>query len=211
MIQRVLAVGVAVLLCGSALAEQITIKNAGFETTDPVLAVGGWTNALVDWSGPPAAGDSFIEYIDTFSSEGTNHLGIQNNEEVSQDLGVPALPNTTYILTVGVGRRNATFTVEGNQSTFGLYAGGDNADGGTLLGAKTYDAFPLADLTFVDDSLTVTTGDTVPAGNLVISLRTTGPQRAHFDNIRLEAIPEPSALALAMLGLIGVAARLRRR
>jgi hypothetical protein len=211
MIRRVLAAGLAVMLCGTAFAEQVVVNNASFEVTDPVLDVGGWTNALVDWSSPAVEGDSFIEYIDTFSSEGNNHIGIQNNEEVSQDLGVPVLPNTMYILTVGVGRRNASFTVEGNQSTYGLYAGGDLADGGTLIGDKSYDAFPLADLTFVDDSLTVTTGDTVPDGNLFISLRTTGPQRAHFDNIRLEAVPEPSALALAMLGLLGLAHRIRRR
>jgi hypothetical protein len=101
--------------------------------------------------------------------------------------------------------------VEGNQSTYGLYVGGDAEAGGTLLGAKSYDAFPLSDLTFVDDSLTVTTGDTVPAGNLVISLRTTGPQRAHFDNIRLEAIPEPSSLVLALLGMLALVARRRSR
>jgi hypothetical protein len=131
--------------------------------------------------------------------------------EVLQDLGVPVLPNTTYNLTVGVGRRNATFTVSGNESRFGLYAGGDAADGGTLIGDATYDAFPLADLTFVDQTLSVTTGAVVPAGNLFISLRSTGVNRAHYDNIRLEAVPEPSTLALASLALLGLVARLRRR
>ena len=209
MIRRVLAISLVAVLSGSVFAEQIVVKNASFE--EPVQGPGGWTNDLPEWSGPPAAGDSFIEYIDTFHSEGVNHLGIQNLEEVSQDLGVPALPNTTYNLTVGVGRRNASFTVEGNASNFGLYVGGDLADGGTLIGELTYDAFPLADLTFVDQTLSVTTGDTVPAGNLFVSLRTAGPSRAHFDNIRLEAVPEPSTLALAMLGLLGMTQWIRRR
>jgi hypothetical protein len=209
MIQRFLAVVVAVTLCGSAFAEQIAIKNPGFEA--PAQALGGWTNDLPDWSGPPAAGDAFIEYIDTFNSEGVNHLGIQNGEEVSQDLGVPLLPNTTYTLTVGVGRRNATFTVEDNDSRFGLYVGGDLADGGTLLADASYNAFPLADLTFVDQTLTYTSGDTVPAGNLVVSLRTAGGSRAHFDNVRLEAVPEPATLALALVGLLGLVGRMRRR
>jgi hypothetical protein len=113
-------------------------------------------------------------------------------------------------LTVAVGRRNATFTVAGNESRFGLYVGGDAAGGGTLVADATYDAFPLADSTFVDQSLSYTTGATVPAGNLFISLRSTGVNRAHWDNIRLTAVPEPASATLLLLGLLGVSGRRRR-
>jgi hypothetical protein len=211
MIRRVLAVCCVMALCGNVFAEQIVVKNASFE--DPILNAGGatWTNTYPDWNPPPAVGDAFVEYIAGFASDGVNHIGVQNGQEVSQDLGVPLLPNTTYNLTVSVGRRNATFTVADNDSRFGLYAGGDLGDGGTLVADASYNAFPLADLTFVDQSLSYTTGDSVPAGNLFISLRTAGGSRAHFDNIRLEAVPEPSAMVLAAVGLLGVFGRLRRR
>lgn len=200
------------LFAASVNADQIAVKNASFEVSDPVLAAGGWTNTLSDWDGPANAGDAFIEYIGGFSSEGNNHIGMAQGAEVSQDLGVPALPNTTYALTLGVGSRNASFTVAGNESRFGLYVGGDAEAGGTLLGDGTYDAFSIgSDITFVDTTLQITTGNSVPAGNLFLSLRSTGVNRAHFDNIRLSAVPEPASFGLAVMGLIGLAARSRRR
>ena len=203
-------IALACLLTATAQADQIAVKNAGFE--DPVQDVGGWSNDLPDWAGPTNAGDSFIEYIDTFHSEGNNHLGMAQGAEVSQDLGVPALPNTTYQMTVGVGRRNASFTVAGNLSTFGLYVGADALDGGTMLATASVDASLLAaDLMFEDYSLTYTTGDTVPAGNLFVSLSSTGVNRAHFDNIRIATVPEPASFGLAVMGLLGLAARSRRR
>lgn len=211
MIRKSLAVLLAAWFCSSAYAAPLEVKNASFETTaEDGFAAGSWTNTLVDWSGPPTATDAFIEYIDGFSADGTNHVGIQNNEEVSQDLGITLQPNTTYNLTVGVGRRNASFTVDGNESRYGLYVGADAGDGGTLLSEGLYNAFPLSDSEFVDQSLSYTTGDSVPDGNLFISLRSTGPGRAHFDNVRLEAVPEPASIGLALLGMLGLMA-IRRR
>jgi hypothetical protein len=142
-----------------------------------------------------------------------NHLGIQNGQEVSQDLGVPLLPNSVYELTVGVGNRNATFTpTDGTQaSTFGLYLGGDAAGGGALLADTTVDAGPLGVSTFADYSMTYETGDVVAAGNLFVSLRTTGNGRAHYDNIRLSVVPEPSAFVLVGLAGLGLLRQRRRR
>ncbi len=200
----------ALVLFGSAVAsaESVTVANYSFE--DPALDVGGWTNTLPNWDGPANAGDSFIEYIAGFKSDGVNHLGMAAGAEVSQNTGVAVKPNTTYQLTVGVGRRNSGFTPANNASRFGLYVANDAQAGGTLLGDAVYNASGLADSTFVDQTLTVTTGASVPAGNLVISLRSTGGGRAHYDNIRLTAVPEPSSLVLAVLGLLGLA-RMRRR
>lgn len=210
-IYQALTLAVVVCMCGSARAESVAIQNASFE--DPVLNAGGWTNELVDWDGPPVAGDSFIEYIAGFSSDGNQHIGIQATQEVSQDLGVPVKPNTQYTLTLGVGKRNANFSPAGQASTFGLYAGGDFADGGTLLGEATYDASGLPDLTFVDQSVVITTSDAIPTGNLFLSLRTTGAGRAHYDNIRLDAIPipEPSSMVLAGLAALGCLIVRRKR
>ncbi len=192
-------------------AEPISIKNASFE--DPAQDPGGWTNTYPDWEAPPATGDAFVEYIDGFSSEGVQHIGVQNSEEVSQDLGVALVPNSIYELTVGVGNRNANFSpTDGTQaSTFGLYLGGDAGAGGTLLADSTVDAGPLGESTFADFSLSYETGDTVADGNVFISLRTTGGGRAHYDNVRLNVVPEPSSIALLSLAGLGLLLGSRRR
>jgi hypothetical protein len=202
MIRNALAVALALMMAAGAMADPVTIANFSFE--DPAQDPGGWTNTLPSWDPPPVAANAFIEYIAGFTSDGVNHLGMEQGGEVSQNLGVSLLPNTTYDLTVGVGRRNATFTVAGNESRYGLYVGGDAGGGGTLLADATYDASPLADSTFVDRTLTYTTGGTPPAGNLWVSLRSTGVNRAHYDNVRLTAVPEPSCIMLVLCGLMGL-------
>lgn len=208
MLRYFVPLALVMLIGATASAESIAVKNSGFE--NPAQAAGGWTNTLPDWDGPTNAGDAFIEYINGFKSEGVNHIGMAAGAEVSQNLGIPAKPNTTYELKVGVGKRNVGFSVPGNESRFGLYVGNDAAAGGVKLADAVYDISGLADSTFEDKTLKFTTGATVPAGNLFISLRSSGPGRAHYDNVRLSAVPEPSSLVLAVLGLVGLA-RIRRR
>ncbi|MCA9197302.1 MAG: PEP-CTERM sorting domain-containing protein [Planctomycetales bacterium] len=204
---------VLALACSSVFADAVPVANHSFEEPAMPLESGAtWTNDLPGWNGPANAGDSFIELIGGFAADGQGHLGMAANAEVSQDLGVALSPNTMYTLSVAVGRRNASFTVEGNESRFGLYAGGDAEDGGALLVDGTYDAFPLQDSEFVDQSVSFTTGEAVPAGNLFVSLRSTGANRAHWDNIRVDAtlVPEPSSLALVAFGFLGLLARRRK-
>ena len=128
-------------------------------------------------------------------------------------MGVSLQANSVYTLTVGVGNRNTGFTpTDGSQaSTFGLYAGGDAGDGGTLLAESTVDAGPLGESSFADFSLVYETTDALEAGDLFVSLRTTGGGRAHYDNVRLEVIPEPTSLTLIGIAGLGLMSLRRRR
>ena len=87
---------------------------------------------------------------------------------------------------------------------------GDPAQGGgTLLGDAFFDASTIAEGTFADQELVVMTEGAVPAGNLFLSLQSTGPNRAHFDDVRLAAVPEPATWVLALVGFLGLVYRRR--
>jgi hypothetical protein len=202
------------LLCmaaSPAMSEMIEVKNPSFES--PALSPGGWGYDVDDWiTPPPADQDAFIEYINGFAADGNQHLGMENGIEVWQMLSVAAQPQTVYTLTVAVGNRNLGWNPAGSEARYGLFAGGP-AQGLSLLGDDYFDASTIAESSFADQTLVVTTGDVVPSGRLFISLQSTGPVgRAHFDNVRLSAVPvpEPTALALFGLGFLGLVARRRK-
>ena len=212
LVRTTLATLAVLALTSFAFGEAIDVTNSSFE--EPAMDPGGWTNDLPEngWTQLPEAGSAFIEHIVDFSSDGLQHLGMAQGAEVFQDLGVGLTPNTTYTLTVNAGNRNANFTPEGQASTFGLYLGNSATDGGTLLVSGTFDAFTLAEASFSDDlSVNYATGDTVDAGNLFVSLSSTGEGRAHFDNIRVDAVPEPGAGLLACMAALGIMVIRRRR
>lgn len=200
-------------------AASIPVVNASFEAQ--ALGPGGWSDQTPPgWTEPvPDGGDSFTEYLSPnfIPLDGLNHQGIQNRSWIAQNLGVPVTPYTDYYLTVDVGRRNASFTAAGNQSRYELWAGAPGAVGSVLLAGNTYDAFPLPDLTMVEDTAFGSTGGAVPVGNLWVWLGVLSADRAHFDNVRVDAftnIPEPSSITLLGLGgaiLYGMARRRRRK
>ncbi|MEM7383360.1 MAG: LamG-like jellyroll fold domain-containing protein, partial [Verrucomicrobiota bacterium] len=196
----VLAASFFLLLGQGAFAAPIPVTNASFET--PALDAGGWNNDLSDWLGQagPSDGGAFIEYIDGFVSDGSQHVGTQNGYYVFQNLGVPWEANATYTLTVGVGNRNANFSPAGALAIIGLTtldaapavdnslgaANGnelaDSAVASMMADSGAYDASSFNDVT-----LTFETGATVPAGNIVIFLGDDASDgRAHFDNVRLD-------------------------
>ena len=202
-----------------ASAEPVAVGNHSFELPDLPLESGAtWTNTYDNWDTPDAEGDAFVEMIDGFFTDGEQHIGMQNgiNGEVSQAVGLLS-PNTIYTLTVDVGKRNENFNpADGtNWAEFGLYVGADRQAGGTKLATTLVDPSALDDGAFMlDQTLSYTTGDTVPAGDLYISLALAdgASGRAHYDNIRLDAsaVPEPAAGLLAMMGALA-GMTLRRR
>jgi hypothetical protein len=210
-----LGIALAVLLLASpTFAAVIPVNNASFE--EPDLTGGGptWTNDLVDWTQLPAAGDAFIEYIPgppLFASDGVQHLGTAQGAEVYQDTGVGLAADSVYTLRVDIGNRNDSFTEAGNASTIGLYAGASALDGGTPLATTSFDANFLLDGTFAGPlTLDYVSNGSPPSGNIFISLQSTGANRSHFDNVRLDVVPEPSSITLVFLALLGVV-RLRRK
>jgi hypothetical protein len=210
----VLLCAVALLLTtGAAQAAPITVNNFSFE--DPDVGNGGatWSNVTPPgWQEPTAdGGDSFTEEIGGFTSHEEQHEGIQNGSFIWQDLGVPAQALTEYTLTVAVGNRNAQYSPPGNVSRFQLLAGGPT---GTVIATRDVDASTIGTSTFMDFSAIGATGAAAPTGNLTIRLATAGLERAHFDNIRLDAVPIPEpATAVGAVGLAacGLMARRCRR
>jgi hypothetical protein len=201
-----MALTASAVLASVASADPVAIANSSFEMPDLTSGGNTWTNTYPDWDEPATPGDAFVEFISGFAADGMQHIGVATNGEVSQNLGVQLLPNTIYQLTVAVGHRNTFVAATGNESTFGLYVGGDAAAGGTLLAESVVDAFPIPVGTFEDFTLTYTTDAAPPSGDLYIALSSGGGNRGHFDNIRLDAsaIPEPSTLALVAVAVIAM-------
>jgi hypothetical protein len=217
---HILLAALALAMAGVAglHAAPITVNNFSFE--NPKLGSGGWTNNILDptlgaadpqWTGRDGNndGDTFVEYIGGFRSEGNQHLGMQNNYYVFQNLGVPYQPNTTYKLTVGVGYRNANQSGTLSTTWIGLTALDEPpSDTNVLPGTNTNDQLandPLLTATstsvdsvalnnataatFTDVTTQYTTGATPPVGNIVVFLGDDADGvRSHFDNVRLEAV-----------------------
>jgi len=171
-----------------------------------------WSDINQDWGDDAGASpDEFTEFISGFAADRAQHTGIQNSSSVRQDLGDTYAATTVYTLTVAVGNRDG-FVSAGNQSILRLA----DASDGSILTESVADASLIPVGTFEDRSLIFTTSALGgPIGNAIrIELAVGDPAggRAHFDNVRLDAtvIPEPAAVLLFGIGLLGIAARTGR-
>jgi hypothetical protein len=127
-----------------------------------------------------------------------NIVAYSNGGSFLQTLtGVSLLPNSTYTLSVDVGRR---FDITGATYSIAL------TDGSNVFCSKSGSNSSITAGTFANIVLTCPTGAIVPAGDLGIDL-TGGGLQVDFDNVRLNvqsgsvATPEPGALLLTLIGL----------
>ena len=197
-------------LTGGAWGDSVPIQNASFETTNPLVAscagpetclfnfgpIPGWSTAGAGSFEPSSS------YFNLPLPDGSI-LAYTNGGSLSQTLtGISLLANSTYTLSIDVGRRFDVLAA--NYSIF-LY------DGASVLCTTSASNGSIAAGSFIDATLTCTTGASVPSGFLGIVLSGDGRQ-VDFDNVRLDVVstPEPSVLVL-MLTTLGVAGLLFAR
>lgn len=166
-------------------AVPVAVGDFSFEGNS--LTAGQWNNNLdPEWkeTAGPNNGAGFEEFITGFTADGTDHLGMEINHNVWQDLAVTYQPNTRYTLTVAAGNRNGS-TQSGNQSQYLL------ADStGAIYATGIFNASTLPGQTFADAPALVfdTPTNTASIGKTIrILLQARGGGRSHFDKIRLDA------------------------
>ena len=201
------------LLGTSVWAVPIAVTNHSFEAPDVSSGGNTWSDVNLNWGDDAgASGDEFTEMIAGFAADGLQHTGVQAMSSLMQDLGDTYAARTRYTLSVGVGNR-ANFTSAGNQTIVRLA----DATDGSILAESIFDASLIPVGAFEDRSLSYITGAAGGSiGNAIrieLAVGDAAFGRAHFDNVRLDAtvIPEPGAIVLLGLGLLGVAARTWRR
>ena len=182
----------SVLIALPSMAVPITLGDPSFETNS-VGASPSWDNNIgPEWTGTNGQnnGGAFEEYASNIiAADGTDHLGMEDNYNVWQDLGVTYQANTTYTLTVAVGNRPGS-TQSGNLSQYRLT--GPLQGSANPFASGAMDGSTVASGTFTNaPALVLNTAVTTNAvGQTIrILLRARGNGRSHFDNIRLDATP----------------------
>jgi len=225
----VLACGV-LAACPGAHGDLIAIDNPGFE--NPALADGewGWSMDNQGW-GYFANGGNLGPWNPTTDDypgqapEGLNVGWTEPGDGVpggfAQVLTATLTAGMTYTLTVEVGD---ALTYTGGGYAVQLLAGGTPhtpgtgkdytgpVTGGTLL-AQDNNSLTIADGTFRTSTVTYTYNPALHSGllgeRLQIRLLALHATETEFDNVRLDAIPEPASLSVLALG--GLALLRRRR
>jgi hypothetical protein len=205
--QSLVTAVIAVVLALCAKSAPVTVGDYSFEGN--TLTVGAYSNNLApEWTGTGGSnsGNAFEEYIPDFASQGTDHLGMELNYDVWQDLGASYQANTRYTLVVAAGNR-AILSQAGNLTQYLL------ADStGTLYATGVWDAYANVPAgSFADAPALVfdTPDNTTAIGKTIrILLRARGNGRSHFDNIRLAAtsLLPPGAATLGNLDATAVTA-----
>jgi hypothetical protein len=195
-------------LASGAWGDSVSIQNASFEITNTLDQPCTGSTACFN-NGPVPGWTTLASGFGSFAPTSTyfslplpdgNIVAFTNGGILEQTLaGISLLPNSVYTLSVDVGRR---FDVGLANYSLSLL---DGSNIFCTTGSTSNASITLG--TFADITLTCATGATVPGGLLGIELSGDGRQ-LDFDNVRLDvaagtvATPEPSVLALTLVGLL---------
>jgi hypothetical protein len=178
---------------GQAGATPIPITNAGFES--PVLTNGAFTlGSIVGWSGAGVFNPTTGQFPGE-APEGQN-TGFSNGTSLLQALSSMLAADTTYTLTVLVGDRLDTafpgYSVQ-------LLAGSTVLSECVTCVTPQNGSFALVTVTYSTGA-----SDPLIGQPLSIALGSAGLQ-TNFDDVRLDAVPEPTSIPLLASGLGAVA------
>jgi hypothetical protein len=201
-VQGALIVALLSGLTGQAGATSIPITNAGFES--PALTNGAFQQAnILGWSGSGGVFNPTTAHFPGEAPEGQN-TGFSNGQPLSQTLTIVLAANTTYTLTVLVGDRLDTafpgYHVQ-------LLAGSTILSECATCVTPQNGSFSLVTVTYSTGA-----SDPLIGQALSIVLGSDGLQ-TNFDDVRLDAVPEPTTIAFLGSGgaVAGVAWCRRRR
>jgi len=200
-----LALGVAVT--ASSASASLVVLNSSFEAPD----VGVFAGSADDWTqlgvGADGAGVLNGGFFGITVPDGDQVAFANPGIGLSQVLVDVLTADTLYKLTVAIGTRDRAIP-ETSEYEIRILAGG-------ILLASVSDTLnentPFSDIMV---SYTATPADTQLGQLLQVEIATIGgTKQAIFDNVRLDAtvVPEPSALLLAGLGILGLFGSARRR
>lgn len=190
----------------------VPVPNADFQTTSGAGGGSGWFELGV-WSTTSAS--NFRTQTSFEGLTGTNGTRMVNMgaDSVWQTLSVPAVANSTYTLTLDMGRPNNN---AGGTFKAMLYDGARFTS--MIINTPTtagpaFGALP----NWVTYTFTGTTGATVSGNNITLEIDSLaagqGGNANWLDNVTLSyvVIPEPGTFGLLAMGAVGLLAGRRRR